>query len=53
MRVSFSCPASVDNLRAGFLAIANRFAITWALRAVKDLKRGLIMASKLDHCLVD
>ena len=53
MRVSFSCPANVDSLRTGFLEIAKRFELTWNLRAVKDLKRVLIMASKLDHCLVD
>jgi formyltetrahydrofolate deformylase len=53
MRVSFSCPADVGTLRAGFLDIAKRFELTWNLRAVKDLKRVLIMASKLDHCLVD
>jgi len=53
MRVSFSCPANVDCLRTGFLEIAKRFELTWDLRAVKDLKRVLIMASKLDHCLVD
>jgi len=53
MRVSFSCPANVDSLRTGFLKIAKRFELTWNLRAVKDLKRVLIMASKLDHCLVD
>ena len=53
MRVSFSCPANVDSLRAGFVEIAKRFELSWELRAVKDLKRILIMASKLDHCLVD
>jgi len=53
MRVSFSCPANVDSLRTGFLEIAKRFELIWNLRAVKDLKRVLIMASKLDHCLVD
>jgi len=53
MRVSFSCPANVDSLRNGFLEIARRFELIWDLRAVKDLKRVLIMASKLDHCLVD
>jgi len=53
MRVSFSCPANVDSLRNGFLEIAKRFELIWDLRAVKDLKRVLIMASKLDHCLVD
>ena len=53
MRVSFSCGADNNSLKAGFVEIAKRFDLTWDLRAVKDLKRVLIMASKLDHCLVD
>ena len=53
MRVSFSCSADSKTLRAGFVEIAKHFDLTWDLRAVKDLKRVLIMASKLDHCLVD
>ena len=53
MRVSFSCPTDGNTLRSGFAEIAKRFELTWNLRAVKDLKRVLIMASKLDHCLVD
>ncbi len=53
MRVSFSCSTDSKTLRAGFVEIAKRFDLTWDLRAVKDLKRVLIMASKLDHCLVD
>ena len=53
MRVSFSCPTDGNTLRFGFAEIAKRFELTWNLRAVKDLKRVLIMASKLDHCLVD
>ncbi|QWD77353.1 formyltetrahydrofolate deformylase [Polynucleobacter sp. MWH-Svant-W18] len=53
MRVSFSCPTDANTLRSGFVEIAKRFELTWELRAVKDLKRVLIMASKLDHCLVD
>jgi formyltetrahydrofolate deformylase len=53
MRVSFSCPTDGATLRPGFQEIAKRFELTWNLRAVKDLKRVLIMASKLDHCLVD
>ena len=53
MRVSFSCPTDGNTLRSGFLEIAKRFELTWELRAVQDLKRVLIMASKLDHCLVD
>jgi len=53
MRVSFSCPTDGNTLHSGFAEIAKRFELTWNLRAVKDLKRVLIMASKLDHCLVD
>lgn len=53
MRVSFSCNSDSNTLKAGFVEIAKRFELTWELRAVKDLKRVLIMASKLDHCLVD
>ena len=53
MRVSFSCPTDAATLKNGFLEIAKQFDLTWDLRAVKDLKRVLIMASKLDHCLVD
>ncbi len=53
MRVSFSCPTDGNTLQSGFTEIAKRFELTWNLRAVKDLKRVLIMASKLDHCLVD
>ena len=53
MRVSFSCAVDAATLRAGFVEIAKRFELIWNLRAVKDLKRVLIMASKLDHCLVD
>jgi formyltetrahydrofolate deformylase len=53
MRVSFSCGTDSQSLKAGFVEIAKRFDLTWDLRAVKDLKRVLIMASKLDHCLVD
>ena len=53
MRVSFSCAVDAETLRKGFVEIAKRFELNWNLRAVKDLKRVLIMASKLDHCLVD
>jgi formyltetrahydrofolate deformylase len=53
MRVSFSCPTDGAELKTGFIEIAKQFELIWDLRAVKDLKRVLIMASKLDHCLVD
>ena len=44
MRVSFSCPADAATLKKGFVEIAKQFDLTWDLRAVKDLKRVLIMA---------
>jgi formyltetrahydrofolate deformylase len=53
MRVSFSCPRDTASLKKGFIDIAKQFELSWDLRAVRDLKRVLIMASKLDHCLVD
>lgn len=53
MRVSFSCPSDTASLKKGFIDIAKQFELSWDLRAVRDLKRVLIMASKLDHCLVD
>jgi formyltetrahydrofolate deformylase len=55
MRVSFSCDESVDleGLRFGFKPIVERFQLSWELRSTAKLKRVLIMASKLDHCLVD
>ena len=55
MRVSFSCDEDVDleGLRLGFKPIVERFQLSWELRSTAKLKRVLIMASKLDHCLVD
>jgi formyltetrahydrofolate deformylase len=55
MRVSFSCDEGVDleALRLGFKPIVERFQLSWELRSTAKLKRVLIMASKLDHCLVD
>jgi formyltetrahydrofolate hydrolase len=51
MRVSFSCRTEGNTLRSGFMEIAKRFELTWNLRAVKDLKRVLIMASKIRSLL--
>ncbi len=56
MRVNFSCDAGgIDAaaLRAGFAPIVERFGLTWDLRSPLTLRRILIMASKLDHCLAD
>lgn len=55
MRVTFSCgdQADIARLRAGFMPIVERFGLTWHLRSPLELRRVLIMASKLDHCLAD
>ena len=42
-----------EPLRKGFEAMAERFAMTWRMRATSDLKRVMILASKFDHCLAD
>ena len=55
MRVNFSCDhdAELAQLRAGFMPIVERFGLTWQLRSPLELRRVLIMVSKLDHCLAD
>ena len=56
MRVSFTCDnATTDTarLRNGFMPIVERFGLTWQLRSPQELRRVLIMVSKLDHCLAD
>jgi len=44
---------AIEDLRAGFEPVAKRFDMTWALRDAHDLKRVMILVSKLDHCLID
>ncbi|GAC1422151.1 MAG: formyltetrahydrofolate deformylase [Burkholderiaceae bacterium] len=54
MRVSFACDASdTSRLRHGFMPIVERFGLTWQLRSPLELRRVLILVSKLDHCLAD
>lgn len=55
MRVTFSCNdgAEIAPLRAAFMPIVERFGLTWHLRSPLELRRVMIMASKLDHCLTD
>lgn len=57
MRVAFraagpGCPP-LDGLRAGFAAVAARFAMDWALVDAAARPRLLIAVSKLGHCLND
>ncbi len=56
MRVVFngSAPQSdLDATRANFADIAERFAMTWSMRAAADKKRVVLLVSRFDHCLVD
>lgn len=56
MRVvfNFSVPgATVDQVRAGFEAVARPFAMEWAIRDHRAGRRVLILVSKFDHCLAD
>jgi formyltetrahydrofolate deformylase len=43
----------VPALREGFKPIAERFGMTWKLRAETDRQRVMILVSKFDHCLTD
>jgi len=53
MRVELGTDVAIEDLRAGFEPVAKRFGMTWALRDTRDLKRVMILVSKLDHCLID
>ena len=41
------------SLREDFAPLAARFGMTWAMHALSDRPKVLIMVSKLDHCLRD
>jgi formyltetrahydrofolate deformylase len=43
----------LDNLRAGFSAVAANFNMHWTIRRRSLPQRVLILASKFDHCLAD
>lgn len=43
----------LDNLRAGFAAVAANFDMDWTIRLRSSPQRVLILASKFDHCLAD
>jgi formyltetrahydrofolate deformylase len=55
MRITFTSEQSDDlaRLRSEFMPIVERFGLTWQLRSPLELRRVMIMASKLDHCLAD
>jgi formyltetrahydrofolate deformylase len=56
MRVAFNAAredATGETMRAGFSEIADRFGMTWTLRANEERKRVALLVSRFDHCLVD
>ncbi|MDR3465822.1 MAG: formyltetrahydrofolate deformylase [Xanthobacteraceae bacterium] len=55
MRVRFAILADkpLDALSTEFADIATRFKMSWSMRRTSDLKRVVLMVSKLDHCLAD
>jgi formyltetrahydrofolate deformylase len=53
MRVAFDLHGDVELLRARFSALAERYAMTWRLRAEDERKKVLLLVSKFDHCLLD
>ena len=56
MRVLFNAAAGgldVDRVRAAFAASAERFTMTWRIRASAERQRVMLMASRFDHCLTD
>jgi formyltetrahydrofolate deformylase len=44
---------SIDDLRAGFTAIAEPFKLTYTINDHTTPRRVLLLVSKFDHCLVD
>ena len=53
MRVVFDRVADAAALTAEFAPVAEKFAMTWRLRAMSERKRVAILVSKFDHCLSD
>jgi formyltetrahydrofolate deformylase len=55
MRVAFAMPADGDiaALREAMGAAAERFGMTWKLRARADRPKVMLLASKFHHCLND
>ncbi len=43
----------IDDLKAAFKAIANRFEMNWEIHDVLDRPKVLLMVSKFGHCLND
>jgi len=44
---------TIDDLREGFMPVADRFAMTWQIVDAAKRDRVLILVSRFDHCLND
>jgi formyltetrahydrofolate deformylase len=53
MRVRFAVDATIDELRALFEPVADRFGMTWELWDASAPYRTLVLVSKFSHCLND
>ena len=53
MRTRFESPAGLADLDAAITAAVARFAPAITLRPEAQLRRAIIMVSRLDHCLAD
>jgi formyltetrahydrofolate deformylase len=53
MRAHFAVDIPVEQLRAAFEPIGNRFGMDWELHDSSVLPRVLVMVSEQDHCLND
>jgi len=56
MRVLFSVvhgAPELARLKADFAPVAERFALTWAIRDAAERRKVLLLASRFDHCLAD
>jgi formyltetrahydrofolate deformylase len=56
MRVAFNAVSEASDARAmgaRFATIAEKFAMTWSMRASNEKKRVALLVSRFDHCLVD
>jgi formyltetrahydrofolate deformylase len=52
-RLNEEADESAQKLRAGLEPIAQKFGMTWTLRARNERRRVMLLASKFDHCLND
>ena len=53
LRVRFDAEGSLEEVRAAFTPVAERFGMTWELWDAAAPYRTLIMVSKFSHCLND